>query len=107
MQRALLASFIALSTAACGSYPTPHQLIHVVDSPADVRACTRLGDVSPVLSTTPGFDDALWEMKETVIALGGTHLYLEPISQRWSFVRGVAYGCPQGPLSAGFVRAKG
>ena len=55
----------------------PVETVAVVDSPADIRVCRFLGDVSPVVQTVPGFTYALEAMKEQTVALGGTHLYLE------------------------------
>lgn len=108
MQRALLASFIALSVSACAYRPTPEELIHTVDSPADVRVCTRLGEVSPTVSTTPGFRSELWSMQNQVVALGGTHLYLQRQSPDWALVKGVAYRCgPGAPRETTVIRAKG
>ena len=108
MQRTLLASLLLLSVSACGYRPDPEDLIHVVDSPADVRVCQRLGEVSPVVPTTPGFGSAVDGMKEAVVALGGTHLYLQQNSQDWSLVRGIAYRCGPGVVRRETViRAKG
>ncbi|KLK89521.1 hypothetical protein AA309_30895 [Microvirga vignae] len=108
MQRILLASLLLVSVSACAYRPDPADLIHVVDSPADVRVCQRLGEVSPVVSTTPGFGSATDSMKEAVVALGGTHLYLEKNSEDWSLVRGIAYRCGPGVVQRETViRAKG
>jgi hypothetical protein len=108
MQRALLVSLIALSATACAYHPSTDELIHTVDSPADVRYCTRLAEVSPLVSTTPGFKSALRGMQEQTLALGGTHLYLEMRSDDWALTRGIAYRCPAGAAEeSGVVRAKG
>jgi hypothetical protein len=109
MQRALLASFLLVSVSACAYHPDPTDLVHIVDSPADVRACQRLGEVSPVVSTTPGFGAATDSMKEAVVALGGTHLYLQQTTQDWSLVRGIAYRCGHGVVvrRQTVIRAKG
>jgi hypothetical protein len=108
MQRILLASLLLVSVSACAYRPDPTDLIHVVDSPADIRVCQRLGEVSPVVSTTPGFGSATDGMKEAVVALGGTHLYLEKNSVDWSLVRGVAYRCGPGVVRReAVIRAKG
>ncbi|WP_112663989.1 hypothetical protein [Microvirga flavescens] len=108
MQRALLASLIALSVSACGSYPSIEEQIQIVDSPADVRVCKNLGEVSPVVPTGPDFDEALWQMKHNTIGLGGTHVYVQQVSQDWSAVRGIAYYCSPGPAAdQRLVRAKG
>lgn len=107
MKRALLASFLALSASACAYTPTPEESIHIVDSSADVRFCTRLGDVSPVVPTTPGFGSATDSMLEATIALGGTHLYLEKRSKDWLMVRGIAYRCGPGAVRETVIRAKG
>lgn len=93
MKRISLASLLLVGVSACAYHPDPVDLIHVVDSPADVRVCQRLGEVSPVVSTTPGFGSATDGMKEAVVALGGTHLYLQKTTEDWSLVRGIAYRC--------------
>lgn len=125
MQRVLLASLVALAASACAYRPEPTELVHIVDSPADVRACTRLGEVSPVVSTdaqaktslyvgfgatlgTPAFGSATEEMLGTTVALGGTHLYLQRTSADWSLVRGVAYRCGRAVIrQQTVIRAKG
>jgi hypothetical protein len=108
MHRALLASLIALAASACAYTPTPTEAIRIVDSPADVRFCTRLGEVSPTIPTTPGFGSATEGMLEATVALGGTHLYLEKRSSDWLLVRGIAYRCGPGPVREKVViRAKG
>jgi hypothetical protein len=108
MQRILLASLLLVGVSACAYRPDPVELIHVVDSPADIRVCQRLGEVSPVVSTTPGFGSATDSMKEAVVALGGTHLYLQKNSEDWSLVRGIAYRCGPGVVQRETViRAKG
>ena len=108
MQRALLASLIALMATACAYHPSTDELIHTVDSPADVRYCTRLGEVSPIVSTTPGFKSVLLGMQEQTLALGGTHLYLEMRSNDWALTRGIAYRCgPGAARETVVIRAKG
>ncbi len=125
MQRALLASLVALAASACAYRPEPTELVKIVDSPADVRVCTRLGEVSPVTPTTPGthsqvnvgfgvtlgrstFGRATDDMLQATVALGGTHLYLQQVSQDWSLVRGIAYRCGSGTVGQETViRAKG
>jgi hypothetical protein len=125
MQRALLASLIALTASACAYRPEPTELVKIVDSPADVRACTRLGEVSPVTPTTPGthtqinvgfgqtfgrstFGRATQDMLHATVALGGTHLYLQQVSQDWSLVRGIAYRCGSGVIRReAVIQAKG
>jgi hypothetical protein len=124
MYRALVVSLIAVAASACTpsrtaqfsrdvfpnvSYrPIPAERIHIVDSPADVRVCRRLGEVSPVVSTTPGFDAATESMLESTVAIGGTHLYLEKRSTDWSLTRGVAFDCTANPRRIETViRAKG
>jgi len=108
MQRTLLASLLLLSVSACAYRPDPEDLVKIVDSAADMRACQRLGEVSPVVSTTPGFGAATDSMKEAVVALGGTHLYLQQNSRDWSLVRGIAYRCGSGAVRREVVvRAKG
>jgi len=108
MHRALLASLVALAASACAYTPTPTEAIHIVDSPADVRFCTRLAEVSPTVPTTPGFGSATQSMLEATVALGGTHLYLQQRSADWLLVRGIAYRCGPGPARETVViRAKG
>ncbi len=124
MQRVLLASLVALAASACAYRPEPTDLVHIVDSPADVRVCTRLGEVSPVTSTvgtntplyvgfgatlgTTAFGSATEEMLQRTLALGGTHLYLQKTSADWSLVRGIAYRCgPGGARQQTVITAKG
>jgi hypothetical protein len=78
-----------------------------MDSPADVRVCTRLGEVSPTITTTPGFGPATQSMLEATVALGGTHLYLDKRSEDWLLVRGIAYRCGPGVVREQVIRAKG
>jgi hypothetical protein len=121
MQRVLLASFIGLAASACAYRPEP---VMIVDSPADVRVCTRLGDVSPVVSTegtgspvylgaglrlgNTGFGYAIEEMREATVALGGTHLLMNRQAADWSLVRGIAYRCGPGVVrEQTVIRAKG
>lgn len=103
MQRALIASFIALATSACAYRPT------IVDSAADIRACLRLGEVSPTVPTTPGFGYATDAMLDATISLGGTHLYMQRQSPTdWLLVRGIAYRCDAVRVRERvIVRAKG
>lgn len=108
MQRILLASLVLVSVSACAYHPDPEELVHIVDSPADVRVCQRLGEVSPAVPTTPGFGSATEGMLEATVALGGTHLLLQKTSRDWSLVRGVAYRCGPGIVRRETViRAKG
>jgi hypothetical protein len=93
MHRALLATLIALASSACAYRPTATELIRIVDSPADVRTCARLGEVSGIVPTTPGFGAATEGMLQATVALGGTDLYLERRSHDWLWVRGIAYRC--------------
>ncbi|MFC4174515.1 hypothetical protein ACFOYU_21085 [Microvirga sp. GCM10011540] len=107
MQRALLASLVGLAASACAYTPEPREQIRIVDSPADVRVCTRLGEVSPVVPTVPGFESATDAMLDATIALGGTHLYLQKNSADWSLVKGIAYRCGPGVRREVVIRAKG
>jgi hypothetical protein len=108
MQRALLVSLFALAASACSYTPEPRELVRIVDSPADVRACTRLGEVSPVVPTVPGFGSATDAMLDQTMALGGSHLFLQRTSPDWSLVRGIAYRCGSGTVRRDVViRAKG
>ncbi|WP_210484283.1 hypothetical protein [Microvirga antarctica] len=108
MTRVLIASLIALGVSACAYTPKPTDLVQIVDSPADIRVCTRLAEVSPPITTTPGFGPATQTMLETTVALGGTHLYLQKMSPDWLVVRGIAYRCGPGAAPEQVViRAKG
>lgn len=110
MTRMLLATCTALLVSACAYRPAPTETITIVDSPADVRVCTRLGTVSPTVQTGPGFEDSLEVMLQQTVALGGTHLYVSKRSHDWSEVRGIAYRCGPGVRTRGttvVVRAKG
>ena len=108
MQRALLVSFVALAASACSYTPNPRELVRIVDSPADVRVCTRLGEVSPPVPTVPGFGSATDAMLDQTIVLGGTHLFLQRTTPDWSLVRGIAYRCGSATISRDVViRAKG
>lgn len=107
MQRVLLASLLSLAASACAYHPVPTELVKIVDSPADVRVCQRLGEVSPVVPTTPGFGSATQGMLEATVALGGTHLYLQQNSEDWSLVRGIAYRCGSDVHQETVIRAKG
>jgi hypothetical protein len=123
MYRALFFSLLALSASACTSSrtaqlsrdlipnvayrPIPAETIHIVDSPADVRACRRLAEVSPDVSTTPGFEAATESMLDSTVALGGTHLYLEKRTIDWSVTRGTAYDCNEYGRAQTVIRAKG
>ncbi len=98
MRRVLLIGAAAVSLAACSTYynPSPEERIHIVDSPADIRACRRLGEVSGgVLPTSPGFVHSIDAMLTATVALGGTDLFLQKVSRGdWAYVRGIAYRCP-------------
>jgi hypothetical protein len=107
MQRALLASVLALAVSACAYRPDPTELVKIVDSPSDVRVCQSLGEVSPVVATTPGFGSATEGMLEATVALGGTHLYLQQTAHDWSLVRGIAYRCGSNVREDVVLRAKG
>jgi hypothetical protein len=93
MNRALVASLIALAASACAYRPVPTELVRIVDTSADVRACRRLSEVSPPVTTTPGFGRNLEAMLESTVALGGTDLLVDRRSHDWLVVRGVAYDC--------------
>jgi hypothetical protein len=93
MNRVLLALAALSGLAACAYRPTATEVLRIVDSPADVRACARLSSVSDPILTGPGFGEALEAMLEYAVALGATDLYLEKRSRDWALVRGVAYRC--------------
>jgi hypothetical protein len=111
MMRKVLLVTMAMSLGACTYYrPTPEERIHIVDSPADVRACRRLGVVSEIVPTTPGFVHHIDAMLTATVALGGTDLFLRRVSSDWSYVQGIAYLCPFNRptrLVAPIVRAMG
>ena len=99
MRRVLLIAAAAVGLSACGTYynPSPEERIHIVDSPADIRACRRLGEVSGgVVPTSPGFVHSIDAMLTATVALGGTDLFLQRVSSDWAYVRGIAYHCPFG-----------
>lgn len=88
--------------------PNPTDLVSIVDSPADLYDCRRLAEVSPTVSTTPGFAYATESMLQSTVGLGGTHLYLQKRSADWTLVRGIAYDCRPGVRhSRRVIRAKG
>ena len=93
MNRALLATLIALAASACAYRPVPTELVRIVDTAADVRTCRRLSEVSPPVTTTPGFTWNLEAMLQATVALGGTDLLLDRRSHDWLVVRGIAYDC--------------
>ena len=95
MHRALIAVCLALAASACAYRPTATELIRINDSPADMNACRRLGEVSPTVPTTPGFANATEQMLAATVALGGTDLLLRKQSPDWLLVRGIAYRCPE------------
>jgi hypothetical protein len=108
MTRVLIVSLIALTASACAYRPSATDMVQIMDSPADVRACTRLAEVSPTITTTPGFGPATQSMLEATVALGGTHLLLDKRSEDWLLVRGIAYRCGPGAAPERVViRAKG
>lgn len=111
MRSALFAATLALLASACAYRPEPTDQIRIVDSPADVRVCARLGEVSPTVPTGPTFEDALESMLQNTVALGGTDLYVSQRSRDWALVRGIAYRCGAGVAVRGrvvtVVRAKG
>jgi hypothetical protein len=112
MRKVLLMAVAASSLTACSTYyrPSPQERIHIVDSPADIRSCRRLGPVSAVVATGPGFEAQINAMLSGTVALGGTDLFLRRTSSDWAYVQGVAYRCPferpQRVISA-VVRARG
>jgi hypothetical protein len=112
MRKVFLMAAAALSLSACSTYyrPSPEERIHIMDSPADIRACRRLGAVSGIVPTSPGFQAQIDAMLTATVALGGTDLFLRRTSSDWAYVQGVAYRCrferPQRIIS-NVVRAKG
>ena len=113
MQKIIFAG-IGLSLAACSTYynPLPEERIHIVESPADIRACRQLGELSGcVLPTSPGFVHHIDAMLTATVGLGGTDLFLRRVtSGDWSYVQGIAYLCPfERPerIIADVVRARG
>ena len=112
MRKFFLIAAVA-SLSACSTYhnPSPEERIHIVDSPADIRACRRLGEVSGgVLPTVPGFVHHINAMLTATVALGGTDLFLRRVSDDWAYVQGIAYLCPferRERLVSPIVRAAG
>ena len=97
MRKVFLIAAVATSLTGCTYYrPSLEERIHIVDSPADIRACRRLGEVSGgVLPTSPGFVHHINAMLTATVALGGTDLFLRRVSSDdWSYVQGIAYLCP-------------
>ena len=112
MRKVFLTAAAALGLSACSTYhqPTPEMRIHIVDSPADVRACRRLGAVSGIVPTSRGFEEQTDAMLTATVGLGGTDLFLRRTRPDWSYVQGVAYRCPfERPqrVISNVVRAKG
>ena len=96
MRKVLLIAAAATSLTACTYYrPSLEDQIHIVDSPADIRACQRLGNVTGgVVPTSPGFAASIDAMLTATVRLGGTDLFLQRVSPDWAVVRGIAYYCP-------------
>src|SRR3712207_1761057 len=108
MNRALIATFLSLAASACAFRPAPTELVRIADTPADVRTCRRLGEVSPPVTTTPGFAWNLEAMLQATVALGGTDLLLDRRSHDWLVVRGLAFDCrPVRIRERAVVRASG
>lgn len=115
MSKSLIAALACtLLLGACAYSPTREDEIKIVDSPADVVTCRRLGAVSGVVATGPDFEPKVEAMVAQTVALGGTDLFLARLSRDWAAVRGVAYRCPNrrsllAPVvrSQTIVRAKG
>ncbi len=107
MHRVSLAVLLALTASACAYRPTPTELVRIVDTPADVRTCQRLGEVSGTVPTTPGFGSATEAMLQSTVALGGTDLLLQRQSPDWLLVRGIAYRCGPVVREQVVVRAAG
>jgi hypothetical protein len=107
MLRAPLIALVALTASACAYRPTPTEVVRIVDSPADVRTCQRLGVVSGTVPTTPGFGPATEAMLQQTVALGGTDLFLQRQSPDWLLVRGIAYRCDPIVRDEVVVRAAG
>lgn len=94
MKRLSVVLITCLVAAGCTYRPAAVDLVRIVDTPADLRICKRLGDVSGPISTSRSFGGFTTAMLEQTVALGGTDLLLEPLHADWSVVRGVAYRCP-------------
>ena len=112
MRKILLYGAAALSLAACSTVyrPSPEERVSIVDSPADLTACRRLGTVSGIVPTSPGFEAHVDAMLTATVALGGTDLFLRRTSSDWAYVQGVAYRCPFSRperIVSPIVRAKG
>src|SRR5215211_7468222 len=87
MRKLLLIAAAATSLTACTYYrPSLEDRIQIVDSPADIRACRRLGEVSGgVLPSSPGFVHHIDAMLTATVALGGTDLFLQRVASDWSY----------------------
>ena len=112
MRKVFLIAAAAFSLGDCSTYyrPSTEERIYIVDSPADIRACRRLGAVSAIVPTSPGFVHHVDAMLTGTVALGGTDLFLRRVSADWSYVEGIAYRCPfERPtrIISSIVRAKG
>lgn len=103
MRRAIFGCFIALSASACAGdshHLTPEELVHIVDSPADVRVCYRVATLVPPVATVSGFRYIKEVMVQWTLALEGTHLYLKKIPPDWLWVEGIVYDCRPGAAAA-------
>jgi len=94
MKRLSVVIATCLVTAGCAYRPDAVDMVRIVDTPADLRICKRLEDVSGPVATTRSFGGFTRAMLAQTVAVGGTDLLLEPLNADWSVVRGVAYSCP-------------
>lgn len=94
MKRLSLALVTCLLAAGCTYRPAPTDPVRIVDTPADLRVCKRLADISGQVATTGGFGGVTRGMLEATVAVGGTDLLPIPVYNDWSVVRAAAYRCP-------------
>ncbi len=103
-----LFTFLAISGPPCPYQPPATETVRIVDTASDLRSCRRLGQVSPPVTTTPGFVWNLQAMLQYTVAMGGTDLLLNKRSHDWLVVSGVAYDCnPVRTRERAVVRAAG
>lgn len=91
---------VCLLTAGCGYNPSAVERVLVVDTPASVKACTKVGDIAGPLATTPGeLRGQMMPMRAKVLAMGGNVLLLDSRGRDfdkgrdWSTVDAYAYAC--------------
>ena len=106
--RRIVAVALSVAPLLAGCYtPKPPEPVSFDDSPADIRACRRLGSVSDPIPTGPGLEARLDAMRDATVALGGTDLLLAKRFRRdWSFIEGIAYRCPSARSETTVIRVR-